>query len=398
MMIPTIAAPKSPKAKMICSRCVYDDVNIPNIDFDERGVCNYCRQIDAMKEKYRTGLPEGERLFDEIVERIKRDGKGKRYDCVMGVSGGTDSSYMAYLAVEKYGLRPLAVHLDNTFNNAIATENIHKVLGALNIDLVTHVVARKEAEDIYRAFFKASVIDFDVFADIGVPQLLYSTAAKYGIKYQLEGHSYIAEGISPLGTMYADGMYLKSVHKQFGRVKLETFPNMSLFDFLKWIAVYRIEKIRPLWYVKYSKEDARELLKAKFNWAYYDGHHLENRTGAFQHSVLGPQKFGLDSRANSLSASVRSGKIAREAALSNLTVPPVVEEGLIAYMKKRMELKDEEYDMIMKAERRTFRDYRTYKTTFERMRPFFYLMLKAGLIPESFYIKYCFPLPNRTAR
>jgi hypothetical protein len=377
--------------KIICSRCVYDNHNIKKIQFDTGGVCNYCHQIDDMKSKYLTGTPEGEKMFDEIVEKIKISGKGKKYDCVMGVSGGTDSSYMAYLAVEKYKLRPLAVHLDNTFNNSIATENIHKVLGALNIDLVTHVVATKEAEDIYRSFFKASVIDFDVFADIGVPQLLYSTAAKYGLKYQLEGHSYIAEGISPLGTMYADGMYLKSVHQKFGIVPLGTFPNMSLFDFIKWITLYRIEKIRPLWYVQYSKEDARELLKEKFNWIYYDGHHLENRTGAFQHSVLGPQKFGIDSRCNSLSASVRSGKISRDVALHELSQPPIVEEGLVQYMKKRMNLTDKEYQDILDLPVKTWQEYPTYKKSFERLRPFFFLLLKANLVPESFYLKYCFP-------
>ena len=244
------------KEKITCERCVYDNVNIRKISFDEEGICNYCRQIEDMQAKYKTGSHEGEMMFEEIVERMKADGKGKPYDCVMGVSGGTDSSYLAYLAVEKYGLRPLAVHLDNTFNNAIATENIHKVLGALDIDLVTHVVATKEAEDIYSSFFQASVVDFDVFADIGVPQLLYKTAAKYGLKYQLEGHSYIAEGISPLGMMYADGKYLSSVHAKFGSHPLKTFPNMSLFDFIKWTAFYRIEKIRPLWFVKYTKEDA----------------------------------------------------------------------------------------------------------------------------------------------
>jgi N-acetyl sugar amidotransferase len=379
------------KVKVICKRCVYDNVNIPKISFDDTGVCNYCRQVDDLKSRYRTGEPEGEAMFDQIVARIKQDGKGKPYDCVMGVSGGTDSSYMAYLAVEKYGLRPLAVHLDNTFNNAIATENIRKVLGALNIDLVTHVVATKEAEDIYRSFFKASVVDFDVFADIGVPQLLYKTAAKYGLKYQLEGHSYIAEGISPLGTMYADGKYMDSVHKLFGSVKPKTFPNMSLFDFIKWITFYRIEKIRPLWYINYSKEDARELLKERFDWTYYDGHHLENRTGAFQHSVLGPMKFGIDSRANSLSASVRSGKIDRDSALRELQSDPVIEEGLIEYMKKRMGLTDEEYTTIMSAPIKTWQDYPTYKKTFERLRPFFYILLKSNLIPESFYVKYCFP-------
>lgn len=377
--------------KRVCSRCVYDSAYVKSITFDNAGVCNYCLQIDAMKAKYRTGLPDGERMFKSIVDRIKASGRNRRYDCVMGVSGGTDSSYMAYLAVERYGLRPLAVHLDNTFNNRIATDNIHKVLGALKIDLVTHVVATREAEDIYRAFFEASVIDFDVFADIGVPQLLYSTAAKHGLRYQLEGHSYLAEGISPLGTMYADGKYLRSVHAQFGQVPLKTFPNMSLLDFLKWTIVYRIEKVRPLWYLKYSKEDARVLLKERFNWTYYDGHHLENRTGAFQHSVLGPQKFGLDSRANSLSASVRSGKISRDHALEELSRPPVVEDGLVEYMQKRLKLSPQEYQEIMARPVRSFLEYPTYKQDFERLRPLFWLLLRAGLIPESFYIKYCFP-------
>lgn len=235
------------KEKIICKRCVFDNHYIPTISFDEYGICNYCNQTDELIERYGTGNSKGKETFEKIIERIKHDGRNKKYDCVLGISGGTDSSYMAYLAKEVYGLRPLAVHLDNTFNHAIATENIRKVLGALEIDLVTHVVDRKEAEDIYRSFFMADVIDFEVLLDIGIPQLLYSTAKKYGIKYQLEGHSFVAESISPLNAMYADGMYLKSVHKKYGKLKLKTFPNMSLFDFIKWTAFYRIEKIRPLW-------------------------------------------------------------------------------------------------------------------------------------------------------
>lgn len=377
--------------RTICSRCVYDDVNTPNITFDADGVCNYCHQIDDMKAKYRTGTPEGEEMMLRIAERIRRDGRGKKYDCVIGVSGGTDSSYLAYLAVEKYGLRPLAVHLDNTFNNAIATENIRKVLGALKIDLVTHVVDNEEAEDIYRSFFMASVVDFEAFVDIGIIQLLYRTAARYGVRYLLEGHSYIAEGISPLGSMYADGKYIHSVQKRFGSRPLKTYPNMYLLDFLKWITLYRIEKVRPLWYIAYSKEEARDLLERRFGWKYYDGHHLENRASAFHHSVLGPRKFGLDSRANSLSASVRSGKTDRAAALEELGRPPFVEDGLVEYMRKRMRLSPREYDEIMAQPPRTYLDYPTYKQTFERLRPFFWFMLKFRLIPESFYIKYCFP-------
>jgi N-acetyl sugar amidotransferase len=381
--------------KITCTRCVYDNHYSPSIKFDDEGVCNYCHQVEDLKDRYGTGTSVGKAKFDEIVAKMKYDGRNKKYDCVMGVSGGTDSSYMAHLAVKEYGLRPLAVHLDNTFNNSVATQNIHKVLGKLNIDLVTHVVDRREAEDIYRAFFKASVVDFDVFADIGVPQLLYKTAARHGLKYQLEGHSFIAEGVSPLGTMYADGKYLQSVHEKFGTVPLRTFPNMDFVNFVKWVTLYRIQKIRPLWYVSYTKEDARELLSREYDWKYYDGHHLENRTGAFHHSIIGPKKFNIDSRANSLSASVRSGKITRDAALSELETEPVVEPGLEEYMRTRLGLSQAEYQEIMEAPTNTWRDFPTYKKRFERFRPFFHVLLKFNLIPESFFVKYCFPFEEK---
>ena len=386
---------KTRKEKIICSRCVYDSVNTPNIYFDENGVCNYCHQIEDMLAKYKTGTPEGEAMMWEIAEKIKREGKGKPYDCALGVSGGTDSSYVAHMLVKKYGLRPLAIHLDNTFNSSVATENIRKVLGPLKIDLVTHVVENEEAEDIYRAFFLADVIDFDVFADISVPQLMYKVAAKYGIRYVIEGHSYISEGISPLGTMYCDGKYLASVHDKFGRKPRKTFPNMSLLSFIKWITFYRLQKIRPLWYMAYSKEEARRFLTETYGWTYYGGHHLENRASSFQHSVLGPRKFGLDSRANSLSAAVRAGVMDREEALRILSEPPSGEEGLEEYMQKRMRLTRAEYEAVMARPPKSYRDYPTYKKSFERLRPYFWLMLKFKMIPESFYIKYCFPVKSK---
>lgn len=380
---------QSPKRQArVCTRCIYDDVNVKRITFDDKGVCNYCHMIDTMQDEYKTGTPEGEAKWLAIVEKIKKAGKGKKYDCVIGVSGGTDSSYMVYLAVAKYGLRPLAVHLDNTWNTAMATENIRKVLGKLKVDLYTHVIDHKEMDDIYKSFFKASVSDLDVASDIGVAELLYSACAKYGVKYMLEGHSYRAEGISPLATMYADGKYMESVQKAFGTYKIKSFPNMTLMRFLKWIMFYRIEKVRPLWYVNYSKEEAQKVLQKEFGWEYYGGHHLENRLTAFMHSVLGPSKFNMDSRNNSLSASVRSGMRTREDALREYSQPPFMEPDLIEYFKKRLGLSNDEYQRIMSLPRKTFRDYKTYKKTFERMRPFFWVMLQLDLIPKSFYIKY----------
>ena len=182
------------KEKQICTKCIYD-TSLPQISFDTEGVCNYCHMVDTLIEEYGTGQSKGEQRFKEIVAQIKIDGKGKQYDCIVGVSGGTDSSYMIWLAIQ-LGLRPLAVHYDNTWNSAIATENIRKVLGKLKVDLYTHVVDNKEVDDIFRSFFFAGVPEIEASTDLALAETMYRAASKYGVKYVLEGHSFIAEGIS----------------------------------------------------------------------------------------------------------------------------------------------------------------------------------------------------------
>ncbi|MGE5363047.1 MAG: N-acetyl sugar amidotransferase [Bacteroidota bacterium] len=375
----------------ICSRCIYDET-VPGIEFDEDGVCNYCKMIDQLTEEYQTGKAKGEEKFSEIVEEIKRNGKGKKYDCVVGVSGGTDSSYMIYLAV-KMGLRPLAVHYDNTWNTGTATSNITKVLKKLNVDLFTYVVDNKEMDDIFKSFFLAGVPEIDAATDLALAEILYRAAAKFGVKYVFEGHSFISEGITPLGKNYFDGKYISSIHKQFGKMPMKTFPNMPFFTFIKWIVFKRIKKIRPFWYIKYSKEDAREFLEKEFGWEYYGGHHLENRMTAFNHSYYFPCKFNIDYRNNSLSASVRIGKITRQEAIEQYYFQkPYMEEELLGYFKKRLDLSDEQFESVMKQPPRYWTDYKTYKKRFELLRPMFYLLYKSNLVPKSFYMKYCFPV------
>lgn len=374
----------------ICSRCIYDNKNVPDIQFDNEGVCNYCHTIDDLIEQYGTGQEKGIQKFDEILEEIKRHGKGKKYDCIVGVSGGTDSSYMLVKAIE-WGLRPLAVHYDNTWNTAIATENIRKITEKLDVDLYTLVVNNEEVEDIFRSFFRAGVIEIDASTDIGLAETMYRAAAKYKVSYVLEGHSFIAEGISPISRGYSDGGYIKGIHDKFGKKKRKTYPLMTFWQFLKWILFYRIKKIRPLWYIPYSKDDAKEMLKKDYGWEDYGGHHLENRMSAFAHSVYRPQKFHNDQRNNSLSAAVRAGVMSRDEALKIYNSPPIVEEGLVDYFKKRLKLNDEEYASIMNGPSKTFEDYKTYKKRFELFRPLFYILAKASLVPMSFYLKYCFP-------
>jgi len=370
----------------MCKCCIYDE-KIPKITFDEQGICNYCRMIENLTSQYGTGSSIGEAAFFEIVKEIKKAGKNKPYDCVIGVSGGTDSSYMLAKAVE-WGLRPLAVHYDNTWNSAIATQNIAKMLKKLNIDLYTHVGNNKEVDDIFRSFFLANVPELDASTDIALAEVTYEAAAKYGVQYILEGHSFITEGISPLNSFYMDGKYIASIHKKFGSMKMDTFPNMPFWTFMKWILLKRIRKIRPLWYLDYSKEDARDYLQENFGWEYYGGHHLENRLSSFNHSIYLPEKFNMDYRNNTLSALVRMGKMSQEEAIKIYSNPPHIEEGLEDYFKKRLHLSDELYDKIMKGEKKSFRDYPTYKKLFEKLRPLFYILAKANLVPMSFYIKY----------
>lgn len=374
----------------ICSRCIYDN-SVPSIIFDEKGICNYCKMTDDLILEYGTGNHKGEQIISNIIKKIKLAGKNKKYDCVVGVSGGTDSSYMLHWAIEN-DLRPLAVHYDNTYNTAIATQNITSITSKLNIDLFTLVVDNNEIDDIYRAFFLSNVSELDASTDIALAETMYRAADKFGIKYLLEGHSFIEEGISPLGKNYFDGKYIASIHKQFGKIKLKTYPNMPFWTFMKWIAVKKIKKIRPYWYLNYNKEEAKKLLKEKYDWQDYGGHHLENRMTAFSHSVYFPQKFDIDYRNNTLSAKVRNGKMDRVAAINvYYETAPFIEEGLVEYIKKRMNFSDDEFEKVMNAKPKFWYEYPTYKKRFERMRPLFEILYKSNLVPKSFYMKYCFP-------
>jgi N-acetyl sugar amidotransferase len=376
----------------ICSRCIYDE-RVPSITFDEDGVCKYCHQVDRLKAQYGTGSPAGERRFDEICEEIRSAGRGKRYDCVIGVSGGTDSSFLVHLAKER-GLRPLAAHYDNTWNSAIATMNIHKVLSALDVDLHTHVVDNKEADDIFRAFFLAGVAEIEAATDLGYAYLLRRVAERHSIGFILEGHSFVEEGITPLGRNYFDGKYIQAIHRRFGSRPMKTYPLMTFSRFLRSALLGRVKFIRPLWYLGYSKEEAQQTLREKFGWEYYGGHHLENRMTAFYHGIYMPQKFGSDLRNNTLAARARNGTLPRADAWAAYNTPPVVEDELLEYFKKRLDISDELWDEVMSAPPKSWTDYPTYKRRFERLRPVFRVLAAADLVPMSFYLKYCFPVAD----
>jgi N-acetyl sugar amidotransferase len=375
----------------ICTRCIFDKT-IPNISFDSEGVCSYCAQIDELADRF----PNDERgavQLQEIVNRIKESGKGKKYDAIIGVSGGCDSSYLMHLMKVKYGLRLLAVHFDNTWNSTIATENIHALTEALDIDLFTYVVDATEFDDLILSFLKSGVRDIETPTDIGLATTMNIAAEKYSVKYKIDGHSFRTEGSAPMGWIYMDAKYIQSVHKEFGTVAMKTFPNLWLYKQLKWMLFGRIESIRPLYFLQYDKEAAKEMLTKEYGWKWYGGHHLENRTASFFHSYFFPVRWQSDFRIAGYSAYCREGDMSREEALELMKEPPHIEEGLLEYYKKRLNLSDEQFDRLMTLPKKHYSDFKTYKKTFERMRPFFLLMAKWNLIPWSFYIKYTIPDP-----
>jgi len=368
-----------------CTRCIYDDT-VPGITFDEKGVCNYCKLHDEMERQYPTGA-EGEKHLQKLAEEIKRDGRGRQYDCVIGISGGCDSSYLLYLAKVKMGLRPIAVHFDNTWNSKTAVENIEIMLKKLDIPLWTLVMDNDEFNALAAAMFKSSVPELDAISDIALATTLYIAAEKFKVKYILEGHTFRTEGITPIGWLYFDAKYIQDINKKFGKMKIKKFPNLWLSRWMKWMAM-GIKKVRPLYYVDYNKEEIKKFLNKEFGWKWYGGHHMENRFAGFGHWLLNT-KFKRDFRVVELSAWIRSGQITREKALEEMKKAPYYPDDLKQEVFKRLELSKEEYEEILRRPPKSEKDYKTYHKTFKILRPVFWIFYKTDRVTKSFYVKYC---------
>lgn len=370
-----------------CTRCIYDE-SVPLITFNDDGVCNYCDIHDNLCEKHPIG-EEGEKRLVALAEEIKASSQGKKYDCIVGVSGGCDSSYLVVRLVE-LGLKPLAVHFDNTWNSEIATQNIYKVLNKLDVDLETYVVNNKEFDDILRSFMLAGTNHVNAATDIGLASVMYQAAAKHGLKYIIEGHSFRTEGIAPLNWSYMDGRYITSIHNKFGKLRRKTFPNMSLTQFVYWTAIKGIRRVRPLYNMSYPKEEVKEMLAREYDWEWYGGHHLENRFVAFAHLYIFPQRWKYDLRYLGHAALCRSGQLDQETAIEMLKQPVTCPQEFIDLVKKRMEFSDEEFERVMNLPKKTWTDFPTYKKHFEFLRPLFKILVDMGRVPESFYMKFCF--------
>jgi len=374
---------------MICSRCIYND-KIPYIKFDKHGVCNYCYQHDNLEKEY----PKDFNILLSIADKIKKDMKNKPYDVIVGVSGGCDSSYMLYLSKVLLGLRPLAVHCDNGFNTNISNENLNTMCAQLEIDLDIQKVPREVTADGIRAGMLASIPEIDNISDIGLASTHFIACEKYGVKYIFEGRNFRTEGIIPPGWSYMDQKYIDDIQKKFGKINIKKYdmPTMYLSQQLKWMLLNRIKKIRPLYYIDYNKEYVKKFLSENYGWKWYGGHHMENKTSYFLNNYYLPKKFGIDTRQSEYASLIRDGQMEREDALNRLSLPlwgtSKTDSDLLKEILEATKITDNQFYNIMKLPAKSYRDFKTYKKTFEKMKPFFWMMYKMDLIPKSFYLKY----------
>lgn len=369
----------------VCSRCVMDET-APDIRFDENGVCQYCHIHDGLMDIYGRG-EDAHNKFETIIQKIKQEGKGREYDCIVGVSGGRDSTYTLYKAI-KYGLRPLAVHFDNGWDSSIAVSNIKNATEKLNVDLYTHVADWDEFKDLQKSFLKASVPDAEIPTDYVITSILFKKASEFNIKNILVGCSFKTEGIVPLSWTYMDGKYINNIHKRFGTKKISSFPIMTISDLLYYTLIKRIKFIYVPAYIEYIQSDVDTVLKKELNWQYYGGHHHESTFTEFFQSYYLPKKFNIDKRKLEYSALVRTGQMSRVDALKALDEPYPYNKKIIEYTVSKLGLTEEEFQLIMASKPKNFNDYRSYYPIIRACKFPIKFACDLKLLPYVFYSKY----------
>jgi N-acetyl sugar amidotransferase len=339
------------------------DTSDPNIKFDAMGVCNHCHNFDQHLRPHWHPDETGRHMLDAIIAQIKKEGQGKLYDCAIGLSGGVDSAYLAYVARKQFDLRLLAVHVDGGWNSDIAIRNIENIVRILDIDLHTYVVDWEEMKDLQRAFLRSGLANQDVPQDHAFFAALYRDAQSYGLRYVLSGGNYATESILPSEWAYnaMDLRHLEAVHQRFGNGRLRTFPRVSFFRYYFWNHyAKRMQVVRPLNYLPYIKEEAIATLERELGFRYYGGKHFESRFTKWQQLFYRPRKFGYDERRAYLSSLILSGQVTREQALATLAGDTENErqaEKDTEYILRKLDVSEDEFHQIMSQPPKTFRDY-----------------------------------------
>ena len=349
----------------ICSNCVMDTTD-SKIVFDEYGVCDHCNTFyKDIKPYWNPESEENKRKLEQIVEKIKQDGKEREFDCIIGMSGGIDSSYLVYLAKEKLGLRPLVFHVDAGWNSDTAVHNIEKIVDKLGLDLYTEVIDWEEMKDLQLAFFKSGVPHIDTPQDHAFFATMYKFANQYNVKYILTGGNYSTECVrNPIEWMYyqSDSTQIKDIHSKFGKRPLRKFPLTNILwhkvylPYVKGIKVLRLLDLMP-----YKKEDAFKTLEEKFGYKRYPQKHFESRFTKFYESYWLYERFGYDVRKVQFSSLILTEQMTREEALQELKKLPYDKENIkheIEFVANKLEITVDELMSYMKLPKKTYKDYK----------------------------------------
>jgi N-acetyl sugar amidotransferase len=342
------------------------DTSDANIVFDERGWCDFCNNYEKNIVPHWHTDENAQAEMIRTAERVRRERKGRDHDCLLGISGGVDSSYLAWLAKEKLGLNPLLFHVDAGWNSQQAVNNIEKMVEGLKLDLHTEVVDWQEMKDLQLAFFKAQVPSLDTPQDHAFLAALYNFAAKHGFKYILNGGNFSTECVrEPLEWHYhaSDLVQLRDIHRKFGTRPLVTFPQSDIFTYKIWYRFVRgVRVLRPLNSFPYVKESSMQFLADRFGWQRYAHKHYESRFTRFYESYWLPTKFGYDKRRAQFSSLILTGQMTRDDALARMAKPAYDEEAVaqdFEYIATKLDISVEEFRALHAGPNKTYRDYKS---------------------------------------
>jgi N-acetyl sugar amidotransferase len=356
----------------VCSVSVMDNIADPDIRFDEAGRSNYYYQHQEMAKLRMFNSAENSHKLDEIVSKIKKAGRGREYDCIIGISGGVDSTYVAY-KVKELGLRPLAIHFDNGWNSELAVKNIENTLNKLDIDLFTYVIDWEAFRSLQLAFLRSSTPDGEIPTDHAIFALFFKIADEKSIKYIINGNNFETESIMPPTWSYGhiDWRYIRAINQQYGTSSLKRYPTITPLKYSYFTFVKGIRIVSLLNYMRYNKKEAMDILQNKLDWKYYGGKHYESIYTRFYQGYILPEKFKIDKRKAHISSLIFSGQLTREQGLKELE-KPIYPEGLLnadkIFVLKKLGLTSEEFDKIMASPNKTFMDYPNQYHVLSKMR------------------------------
>ena len=370
------------------------DTTVPRISFDADGVCNFCHFHDQLEREYPLD-PGCTAQLEKIYGLVRKSAEGKEYDCVIGISGGRDSTYLLYHLSRDIGLRCLAVHFNDGFGNPVAGENMQKAVGILGIPLRTISADWRESKDLKLSLLKASTPDLNLATDLGVTAALYGVAAQENLKTIFVGQSFRTEGIAPLEWNYLDGRYLHAIHRHFGSIALRPWkpddPGFHLdWNHLLYYSVFRgIRVITPYYFMNYVRTEVDQIIKDELGWVNTGAHYYDDLYQSLLTQVL-RTKFNIDRRIFNYSALIRSGQMTRQSGL-DLTreVYAVEDPKVISLCIKRLGLTQKEFDEIITTPAKTFRDYPNLLAFIRRFSFVVRMLANLHVIPKSTYAKYC---------